>query len=216
MIRIKICCIESAAEADLAAAQEPAALGFVSAMPSGPGVISEDLIAEIVPRVPPGIDTFLLTSRTDPAAIVAQQKRCGVGTLQLCDRVSAGVHAELRSVLPAVSLVQVVHVAGAESVDEALDAAVRVDALLLDSGSPDARERTLGGTGRTHDWSYSARIVREAGVPVYLAGGLNAENVVEAIRAVRPAGVDVCSGVRTDGALDADKLKHFVIAARSA
>ena len=178
-------------------------------MPSGPGVIPEELIAEIAARVPPPVATFLLTCGQDAAAIVAQQRRCRTNTLQLCDRVDAEVYAELRAELPGVSLVQVVHVAGEESLAEALGAARHVDALLLDSGNQSLAVKELGGTGRTHDWRVSRRIVEAANVPVFLAGGLKAENVAEAVASVRPFGLDVCSGVRTGGRLDAEKLKRF-------
>ena len=178
-------------------------------MPSGPGVIGEDLIAEIAAIVPPPVATFLLTCRQDADSIVEQQRRCGVNTLQLCDRVAHGVHAELRARLRGVSIVQVIHVGGEESLEEALGVAPHVDALLLDSGNQSLAVKELGGTGRTHDWRVSRSIIAASPVPVFLAGGLRAENVAEAVETVRPFGLDVCSGVRTDGKLDAAKLKRF-------
>ena len=193
------------------------ALGLVSEMPSGPGVISEDLITEIAATVPPPVATFLLTSRTNSAEIISQQKRCGVNTVQICDRLAHGVHRDLRKALPGISLVQVVHVTGEESVVEGLQSTAReVDALLLDSGNQSLPVKELGGTGRTHDWSLSARIVEESPVPVFLAGGLSPTNVAEAIRTVRPFGVDVCTGVRTAGALDERKLLQFMEAVTAA
>ncbi len=178
-------------------------------MPSGPGVIAEELIAEIAAHVPPPVATFLLTCRQDAASIIEQQRRCRVNTLQLCDRVPTEVYAELRAGLPGVSLVQVVHVRGEESFEEAVHVARHVDALLLDSGNQSLAVKELGGTGRTHDWRVSRRIVEASPVPVFLAGGLKPENVAEAVSTVRPFGLDVCSGVRTDGRLDAEKLSRF-------
>ena len=210
MTRVKVCCVGSIEEARLAVRLGASALGLVAEMPSGPGVIPEAVIAEIAATVPPAIATFLLTSLTESAAIIAQQKRCRVNTVQICDRLSPGLHAELRRSLPGVSLVQVVHVIGGQSVEEALQAAPEVDALLLDSGNQALPVKELGGTGRTHDWSLSAQIVRESPVPVFLAGGLSAANVDEAIRLVRPFGVDLCTGVRTAGALDERKLLQFM------
>lgn len=208
--RVKICCICSREEVDLAVRLGAGALGFVSAMPSGPGVIPESLIAELVAAVPRGIGTFLLTSRTDPAAIIAQQRRTGVNTLQLCDALTPAALAELREALPGIALVPVVHVTGTDARAQARALARSADALLLDSGNPSLQVKELGGTGRTHDWGQSATIVRDAAVPVYLAGGLTAENIAEAIGTVRPFGVDVCSGVRTAGALDERKLRRFM------
>jgi len=215
-MRVKVCCISSVGEARLAVRLGASALGLVSEMPSGPGVIPEALIAEIAASVPPPIGTFLLTSRTDPAEIVAQQKRCGVNTVQICDRLPSGGLATLRKALPGVSLVQVIHVTDETSEEEALEAAREVDVLLLDSGNQSLPVKELGGTGRTHDWTLSAEIVKKSKVPVFLAGGLNAENVDDAIRSVRPFGVDLCTGVRTDGILDERKLIRFMAAVSAA
>lgn len=216
MVRAKICCISSVVEAHVAVGAGASALGLVSEMPSGPGVITEDAIAEIAASVPPPVGTFLLTSRTDPGEIVAQQQRCGVNTIQICDRLAPGAHATLRASLPGVSLVQVVHVTDAASVDEALEVGRAVDAILLDSGNQSLPVKELGGTGRTHDWSLSRSIVQGVDVPVFLAGGLHAGNVGEAIRAVQPFGVDLCTGVRTNGALDDRKLAAFMAAVAAA
>jgi phosphoribosylanthranilate isomerase len=214
--RIKVCCIATLAEAQTAIALGADALGLVSAMPSGPGPIPESAIAEITPAVPPSVATFLLTSLQSTDEIIAQQRRCRTNTVQLCDRLGDGDHAVLREAMPGVSLVQVVHVSDAQAVDEARAVAPHVDAVLLDSGRPEAAVKEIGGTGRVHDWSISRRIVETAGVPVFLAGGLNPDNVGEAIRAAGPFAVDLCSGVRTGGALDAAKLARFVraVAAR--
>ncbi|MEM7408607.1 MAG: phosphoribosylanthranilate isomerase [Myxococcota bacterium] len=216
MTRVKVCCIGSVEEARLAVRMGASALGLVSEMPSGTGVIPESRIAEIAARVPPSIATFLLTSRTDAGEIVAQQRRCGVNTIQLCDRVSESVHRELRRACAGTSIVQVVHVTGADAVDEARRVSEHVDALLLDSGDPSLPVKELGGTGRVHDWSVSARIVRAVPVPVFLAGGLRASNAAAAIREVEPFGVDLCTGVRTDGALDETKLEAFFAAVATA
>lgn len=213
--RIKICCIANAAEAWQAIAAGADALGLVSAMPSGPGVIEETQIAEIVAAVPPTIATFLLTSQTDVNAIIDQQRRCGANTLQLVDQLPAGAHRALRAALPGVALVQVIHVRDEQALAEAQAVAPYVDALLLDSGNPHAPIRELGGTGRVHNWAISRRIREQASIPVFLAGGLNAENVQTAVVTVGPFGVDVCSGVRSAGRLDSRKLTHYVAALRS-
>ncbi len=214
--RVKICCIADIDEAWMAIRAGASALGLVSDMPSGPGLISEERIAEIAARVPPPIATFLLTSLTDTAAIASQQRRCASNTVQICDRLATGRHADLRAALPGIALVQVLHVTGPETIGEAEAIAAEVDALLLDSGNQTLQVKELGGTGRTHDWRVSRAIRERVAVPVFLAGGLRAENVAEAIRAVRPFGIDVCSGVRTDGRLDEAKLEAFMEAVGSA
>lgn len=214
--RVKICCMGSVAEAWLAISNGAAAVGLVSEMPSGPGVISEELIAKISTKLPPAIGSFLLTCKTDPQAIIEQQRRLRVNTIQICDRLEVQSYATLREALPGISLVQVIHVNGAESVTEAISLAPFVDAVLLDSGNQSLPVKELGGTGRTHDWNLSLKIREAIDVPLFLAGGLRAENVADAIRQVRPFGVDVCSGVRTDGNLDEQKLGAFFAAVNEA
>ena len=208
--RIKVCCIASEEEAALAIAMGASAIGLVSRMPSGPGPIPEARIRDIARIVPPGIATFLLTSETTAEPIIAQQRYCGTNTLQLVDEVEPGVHAVLRAALPGIKIVQVIHVRDENAVAEARQVSPQVDALLLDSGNPSLATKELGGTGRAHDWAVSRRIRDAVRVPVYLAGGLNPLNVRKAIGQVQPFGVDVCSGLRTDGRLDAEKLEQFM------
>jgi phosphoribosylanthranilate isomerase len=211
-VYLKVCCIMSEGEAARAVARGAHALGLVSHMPSGPGVIDEATIAAIVSGVPAGVETVLLTSATSADAIVAQQRRTGASALQLVDAVAEAELRRLRAALPAIRLIQVLHVRDRTVLDEARAVEPLVDALLLDSGNPGAAVRTLGGTGQTHDWSISAALCAAARIPVFLAGGLRPDNVATAIAAVRPSGVDLCSGLRTDGALDDTKLAAFTAA----
>ncbi|HEV8370659.1 MAG TPA: phosphoribosylanthranilate isomerase [Pyrinomonadaceae bacterium] len=210
--RVKVCCIATVAEAWMAIDHGASAIGLVSAMPSGPGPIDESLIAEIAAVVPPGVASFLLTCKQDVDSIIDQQQRLGVNTIQICDRLVEGKYADLRTALPGISLVQVIHVTGPESVEEAQEIAPFVDAILLDSGNQSLKVKELGGTGRTHDWSLSRRIRETIDVPLFLAGGLKPENVREAVRIVEPFAVDVCSGLRTGGKLDETKLSAFFAA----
>ena len=211
--KIKICCVSSTDEAELALRHGAHALGLVSAMPSGPGVIDETLIAQIVQQVNGRADTFLLTAQQDADAIIDQYQRCRPSTMQLVDYVAPQELRKLRHALPGVMLVQVIHVTGAESIDEAKAAANLVDAILLDSGNQKLAVKELGGTGRTHDWTISRKIREQCGIPLFLAGGLKPENVRDAIEQVQPFGLDLCSGVRTDSRLDESKLRAFFLAA---
>jgi phosphoribosylanthranilate isomerase len=206
---VKVCCIADLGEARLAIGAGASAIGLVSAMPSGPGPISEEAIAAIAAAVPYPTETFLLTSLTNAEAIAEQQRSCGTTAVQLVDTLAEPELRLLRRLLPAARLVQVVHVTGPEAVDEARAAAPLVDTLLLDSGNPRLAVKELGGTGRVHDWDTSRRIVESVGVPVLLAGGLNPGNAREAFERVQPAGLDVCSGLRPNGRLDADRLRGF-------
>ena len=206
---LKVCCIATIEEAELAIRYGANAIGLVSEMPSGPGVITDDRIEEIAACIPPGVSTFLLTSSRDVDAIVDQQQRFRVDTIQLCDDLPPEKILELRSLMRGVSFIKVIHVAGDKAIDQARTAAQAAHALLLDSGDPSKAVKELGGTGRIHDWALSRKICDEVEVPVWLAGGLTPENVAEAVRKVRPFGVDVCSGLRTDGLLNEEKLSRF-------
>ncbi len=216
MVRTKICCIMNREELDQAVGQGAAAVGFVSHMPSGPGVISSEKIAELVKATPFPVWSELLTSKTELPDLLAQYKRLKPAALQLCQPLKLDVLAGLREALPGVTLVHVVHVKDRSSVDEAVRYAPAVDGLLLDTGNTEGPARELGGTGRTHDWALDAEIVQNVQVPVFLAGGLTAANVGQAIATVQPFGVDVCSGVRTDDKLDPEKLRNFMAAVMNA
>lgn len=207
--RIKICCIQNEQEAADAISFGAAALGLVGAMPSGPGPITDDQIYRIALTVPPPIATFLLTSEQTSQGIIEHHGRTKTNTIQIVDELTGRDYAAIRDALPHVKLVQVIHVVGESSVDEACELAEQADAILLDSGDPTLAVKELGGTGRRHDWQLSRKIVETCGKPVFLAGGLNAGNVREAIDTVQPFGLDLCSGVRTDGKLDLAKLDRF-------
>lgn len=214
--RLKVCCISSVEEAQLAVAHGADALGLVSAMPSGAGVIADALVAEIAVRVPPPVSRWLLTSRTDGAAIAEQALACHVDTVQLVDMVDPAEYPVIRRLAPSLRIVQVLHVEDWTVLDQAARLQNQVDALLLDSGRPNAAVRELGGTGRVHDWTLSRNIVGASRLPVFLAGGITSANVAAAIEKVGPYGIDLCTGVRTDDRLDAAKLAALVAAMRSA
>jgi len=209
MIRIKICCISSITEALTAISFGASALGLVGKMPSGQGVITDDLINKIAKSVPPPIATFLLTSEISSGGIIAHHKKVNTNTIQIVDELKLGSFRDIRERLPNVKIVQVIHILDEKSIDQALKISEKVDALLLDSGNPNLAVKELGGTGRTHNWLLSRKIVEQSKVPVFLAGGLHSGNVREAIDIVQPFGVDVCSGVRKDEKLDQKKLEEF-------
>jgi len=191
------------------------ALGLVGRMPSGPGPIADELIAAIAKTIHPPIASFLLTSEQSATGIIEHIKRVHTNTVQIVDELTEGAYVQIREALPHVRIVQVIHVTGEESVEQAIAVQDHVDAILLDSGNPKLAIKTLGGTGNTHDWSISRQLVTSVNIPVFLAGGLNAENVTDAISIVKPFAVDVCSGVRTNGKLDKQKLRAFIAEVKS-
>jgi phosphoribosylanthranilate isomerase len=207
--QIKICCISSVEEAKLAINAGASALGLVGHMPSGPGIISDGLIAEIAAFTPKHIDTFLLTSETDIDQIIRHHSKVKTTTIQIVDELTKGTHLQLKRALPTVKIVQVLHVLNESSIDESIEISKNVDAILLDSGNPNLSTKELGGTGRIHNWNISKTIVEKVKIPVFLAGGLNPTNALKAIKEVHPYGLDLCSGVRTNGKLDIHKLTSF-------
>ena len=207
--KVKVCCISSLEEANLAIKAGATALGLVGQMPSGPGIISDELIHQIANSIPKSISSFLLTSETIPHNIIAHHKKVNTSTIQIVDEVNLGGYIEIRNSLPDVTLVQVIHVIDETSIQKAVDAAKYVDYILLDSGNPDLNVKELGGTGRVHNWEISKTIREEISIPLFLAGGLDIRNVGKAIEYVQPYGLDLCSGIRTKGKLDPKKLFDF-------
>lgn len=208
--RIKICCISSIDEASLAVSFGVHAIGLVGKMPSGPGPIPDKLILEISKSVPPSVTRFLLTSETSPEEIVNHHRRTFTDTIQIVDVPEPDSYELIRQQIPYIKLVQVIHVINEKSVDLAIELSSLANGLLLDSGNPGLKIKELGGTGRVHNWKLSRKIVESVKIPVFLAGGLTSVNVAEAVEMVQPFGVDVCSGVRTNGRLDERRLAEFV------
>jgi phosphoribosylanthranilate isomerase len=208
-IKVKICCISSIEEARLAVAYGAAAIGLVGRMPSGPGIITDDLIHSIARTVLPPIDSFLLTSETTAEAIIEHHNKVNTTTIQMVDALSGREYHKIREAIPHVKLVQVIHVLDEKAVQEAIEIAEWVDAILLDSGNPNLSTKVLGGTGKTHNWDLSKKIRENISIPTYLAGGINKDNIRKAIDHVQPFGIDLCSSVRTNGQLDERKLEEL-------
>jgi len=215
-IPVKVCCIQDAEELDLAVRCGARMVGLVSQMPSGWGPIPDERIAQLARRTPPGVVSVLLTSRTEPDAVVEQQRVCRANALQLVDEFPLEGYTILRNALPGVTILKAVHVTSSDALDQALHIAPHVDGIILDTGAPNPDEgpRVLGGTGQTHDWSISQKIVEHADCPVFLAGGLNVDNVADAVATVSPWGLDLCTGVRVgpedDLRLDEARLRAFM------
>jgi len=214
MIRIKICCIASPAEAALALAAGADVLGLVAAMPSGPGPISDAAIAEIAASLPSQLLSLLLTAKTTADEIADHVHRTGVRGVQIVSHIDPAEQAKLARLLPDHQRWQVVHVEDDDPLAMIPAHGPHVTGFLLDSGRPSQQE--LGGTGRVHDWAISAAFVAASPVPVFLAGGLNPGNAAAAVAQVQPAGLDICSGLRREGRLDETLARCFVSAARQA
>lgn len=208
--RIKICCIADAAEARMAADAGADMIGLVGPMPDGPGIVSHAAAREIAGTVPPWVRPVLLTASDTAEAIAADAAAAGVDTVQVVRHIAP---AESRALArTGLGVLQVIHVEGPEAVGLIPDYAGHVDAFLLDSGRP-STGGALGGTGEVHDWRVSRAFVALSPVPVFLAGGLGPENAARAVAEVRPFGLDICTGLRPGGRLDAGRLRAFLDAA---
>ncbi|MBF6357033.1 phosphoribosylanthranilate isomerase [Nocardia higoensis] len=213
-IRAKICGIRSERDLRIAVDAGADAIGLIS----GVTHVSEDALdadraAELSRRTPPFVTRVLVTHLEEASEIVRLADRIGVDAIQVHGLVTDETTRRVRELANGRKVLRAVHVTGPEAVEVAVRAAADCDAVLLDSRTADR----LGGTGRTHDWTISAEIVRaltEVNCPVVLAGGLGPANIDEAIAAVRPHGIDVNSGVETPaGDKDPRACAAFVTAA---
>jgi len=209
--KVKICCISSIEEAKQAIEHGASAIGLVSKMPSGPGIISDEKIKSICNIIPSNISTFLLTSETTASKIIEQHKQFKTDTIQLVDELVNDELQLLKAKLPQTKIIQVIHVLNENAIEEAVSKSKIVDAILLDSGNPNGKIKTLGGTGKSHNWNISKTIRKEINKPLWLAGGLNSDNIEQAINLVQPYGIDLCSGVRINKKLDTVKLENFFL-----
>ena len=179
-------------------------------MPSGPGIIPMDRIKELAEYIPEPTLSVLLTSSQDSQTITEQVQFSNVNAVQIVDRLEIGSYADIRKNCPGITIIQVIHIVNDSSIIEANKISDNVDAILLDSGNQAFATKELGGTGHIHDWSISKQICKTVNIPVILAGGLNSDNVTIALKTVHPTGVDICSGVRTDGSMDEWKLTKYI------
>jgi len=214
-VRVKICGVGDAREVALAAASGADAIGFVSGWKTPEGRLDDAQIEALMRQVPSGPSKVLLTPYLSPEAMIAHAVRCGADTLQICDHVPVAYRYEVRAALPEVRLLQVAHMGGAIEVSEVVGLAEGADGLLLDSGVSGASFSERGGTGRVHDWEKSRAVVASVNTPVWLAGGLTPNNVLEAVSTVRPYGVDVCSGLRDQGVLSRRLVRQFMDALKT-
>ncbi len=210
MTYVKICGIRRLEDALAAVSYGADAVGvLVGQQHHSPDFLAPSAAAAIVAALPPPITSVMVTHLAEPDEIVALARSVGVTAIQLHGETSPAQAAEVKSRLPSIKTFKAIHVVDHQSIDAARQYAGTVDAIVLDTVNVATDQ--VGGTGRTHDWSISRQIVERLAVPVVLAGGLHPDNVGEAIRQVRPYGVDVNSGTKgPDGFKDHAALKRFI------
>jgi phosphoribosylanthranilate isomerase len=212
-MRVKICGIRNPEEARMAVMLGADALGFLC----GLSYRTEDEIdlasaQRMISEAPPFISTVLVTHQTDLSWVVRACRQTACSTVQLHGAFALDQIPALRSEIPNVKIIKAVNVVDESALPLAQAAARDADAVLLDSRTA----TRIGGTGHTHDWTISARIVKDVAKPVILAGGLRPANVVKAIEVVLPFAVDVNSGVELpDGSKSPEKIGDFVRLAKS-
>lgn len=214
-MRVQIAGISSLDDALAVERAGAEAIGFTLGLPTGPhNGLDEHRARAIISSLPPLITPVLITYHTAADSVVPLCRYLGVSTAQLHAPAEPGEMTRMRQELPGLKLILAVNVTGPDSVALAQQRAHHADALILDTYDPATGRH--GATGKTHDWAISRAIVEQVAVPVILAGGLNPGNVADAIRAVRPWGVDVHTGVeRADGSTDHALVRAFVAAAHA-
>jgi phosphoribosylanthranilate isomerase len=206
MVHVKVCGITTLDDALGALEAGADALGF-NFYRRSPRYVEPARAREIIERLPESIlSVGVFVNEPAPEDVARMAEESGVSAAQLHGDESA----EFCDSLPSLRVIKALRVG--EDFDPADATRYAAEAILLDAFSAKAR----GGTGETFDWSV-ARRTRELVPRLYLAGGLTPENVADAVEAVRPFAVDVCSGVENaPGRKDAARLRAFVAAARGA
>ena len=214
MVKVKICGIKKHEDAELAVLSGADAVGLlVGQVHTSNDFIDKDIARAIVESLPPFCSSVLVTHLTECDEICELAEYIGVSTIQLHGGSSPAQAKEIKQRLPYIKTYKSIHVTGPESVDNALAYRGVVDGILLDTVNVTTGQ--VGGTGKTHDWSISSQIVRALDIPVIMAGGLNPENVKDAVAQVQPHGVDVNSGTQgPDGFKDPEKIKSFIMRAK--
>jgi phosphoribosylanthranilate isomerase len=214
-MRVKICGVRTLDEAEGVIEAGADALGFHIELEHSRCPVAAATAGAIISALPPFISSVVVTSETDPKNLLRIMKSTGATTLQLHKEVSPETVRAMKTASSNTKMYVAIWVTSDESIAIAKSFEGSADTVILDTMNKETGAR--GGTGKTHDWNISKKIVRSTSLPVILAGGLNPGNVAEAIKAVRPYAVDVNSGVSNpDGTKDFSKVKAFVERAKSA
>jgi phosphoribosylanthranilate isomerase len=213
MTRVKICGIKNQAELNTAIRCGADAVGFITEVPvDTPRRISLETAAKLIKQVPPLVESVLVIMPERAEEVYHMANTAKPSMVQLHKDPSYELLEEIQNLRQHIKIIQTVTipergVCHTTSLHEYIKLlSPYVDAVLLDT----LTTKGTGGTGKTHNWQISREIVEQSPLPVILAGGLNPENVEDAIRAVKPFAVDTASGVETQGVKDEHKVKAFI------
>lgn len=207
MVKVKICGITNIKDALLAAELGADFLGFIVEISESEDSLSKDEAKNLIRQLPLEVIPVMVTYLNNAEEIVKVASYVIAGAVQLHSNISLPEIGKIRKALPKIKIIKAIHVIDEKVVSEAVKFSDYVDYILLDSKA----KGKIGGTGKTHDWSISRKIILKCKKPVLLAGGLNPENVLDAVRKIKPFGVDVNSGVKAKPRVkDAEKLRKFI------
>lgn len=214
-MRVKICGIRRPEDA-LAAAQLGAdAVGvLVGQVHPSTHFISAANARAILAMLPPFVSGVLVSHLSEPSELLALIDEVHPAAVQIHSPMAVDAVAQVRRLHPGLTLIKAVHCEQGNAVALVERYAAVVDGVVADSSNPSTGQ--VGGTGLTHDWTKTARLVQQSPTPVLLAGGLNPSNVQQAIATVNPWGVDVNSGVKgSDGFQCLERMAQFIALAKS-
>ncbi len=211
--RVKICGIKTLEDALAAAEAGADELGFHVGLTGARAPLEADNVAKIIAELPENVESVMVTSVTEAEQLIQLARKTGAQVIQLYGDATPETIGDVRKALPGIKVWKVLNVSDESSIEKAKEYQDSADAIALDTLNKETGVR--GGTGKTHDWNISKKIVESISIPVILAGGLNPENVADAVKTVHPYGLDVNSGVSNpDGSKNIEKVKAFVQAAK--
>lgn len=215
---IQVAGVIDAPEADMLIGEGVKFLGFPLRLTVNKEDLTEAEAAELVRSFPTSVRGVLITYLDKADNVLDFCRELGVRTVQLHGAIATAELAEIKRRDPTLEVFKslVIRAGNEEALRRLIaETSPYVDAYITDTFNPATGQE--GATGLTHDWSISRRLVELSPRPVILAGGLNPDNVADAIRAVRPAGVDSHTGLEgADGRKDREKVRRFVENARAA
>ncbi len=215
MVKVKICANKSVDEAKMCLDAGADIIGIlVGQEHNSNDFIDKYKAKEITNFVDKRCKVSLVTHLTDADKIIELTKFIGNDIIQLHSDIKEDEVEKIYKSLPNVKLVRLIHISKDGKICTNYKKVQYVDYYLLDSFN--LKTNQVGGTGLIHDWNKSSELIKELNKPVFLAGGLNPDNVKQAVSLAHPYGVDVNSGCKNKlGMKDKNKVKNFILNAKS-
>ena len=215
MVKVKICANKSIEDASMSIDAGADIIGIlVGQVHTSNDFVDKETAKEIADFAKEKCDISLVTHLTDADEIIELSKYIGNNVIQLHSDIVEDEVEKIVKELPDVKLVRLIHISSEGEICSDYKSMKYADYYLLDSFNLNTNQ--VGGTGLTHDWNKSRELIEKLDKPTFLAGGLNPDNVKQAIEIVRPYGVDVNSGCKnSEGRKDREKVREFVFNAKN-